>query len=137
MPFLCEECGITGARIIFGIDIRLCKDCKQLFKYRMISKTHALKDYGLKYEEIENLEYKEVGNPLYRGERNMKLYKERDVLNIFINKYYKIINDEDMIILNSQEDNSQFYLRICDIINKTLVFYKENKNIKLEKKLFN
>ncbi len=134
MPFECEECTNLGARLVFGLDIRLCKGCKKLFKYRLISKTHALKDYGLKQNDIDNLEYKEVGNPLYRGERNMILYKESDILNIFIKKYYTLIGHNEINILERPDENPNFRERI----NNILEFYKANlKNIKLDEKKFN
>jgi hypothetical protein len=134
MPFLCEECNNLGARLIFGLDIRLCKDCKQLIKYRLISKTHALKDYGLKLSDIQNTNYKEVGNPLFRGANNMILFKEQDILNIFLNKYNKIISIENKEILENPEPNLEYKNIVKDILN----YYKDNKsNIKLVEKKYN
>lgn len=123
MPFSCEECKILGARIIFGHDIRLCKDCKKLFKYRLINKTKIIKQYGIKIEELEHLEYKEVGNPLFRNASNMILYKEKDIIHVFINKYYKYIDYQDKLKLEFPEANPNY----IDIITNILILTKKIK----------
>lgn len=124
MPFACAECGNLGGRLIFGLDnIRLCKNCKTLFKYRNISKTRALSEYKLKKQDLEGIEFKEVGNPLYRGAQNMILYRESDILNLFINKYFNIIPFEDRNYLeNISNDNT---LEYKNIINKIIEIIKD------------
>lgn len=123
MPFACAECGNLGGRLIFGLDnTRLCKNCKTLFKYRNISKTRALSEYKLKKQDLDGIEFKEVGNPLYRGAQNMILYRESVILNLFINKYFNIISFEDRNYLeNISNDNT---LEYKNIINKTIELIK-------------
>ncbi len=130
MPFECAECKMLGARLIFGLDgIRLCKNCKGLFKYRLISKTNALSNYKLKKPDLEGIEYKEVGNPLYRGAQNMILYQENEILNRFINKYFNYISFEDRNYLeNLSNDNTLGYKDIVTkIINDIDIKINENK----------
>ncbi len=134
MPFECEECRVLGARIVFGLDQRLCKNCKILYKFRQISKSNAKKKFGIKDNDLENLEFKEVGNPLYRGACNMILYKEKDVLQVFYNKYYDWIEwtDRDYFqkISNLIEvenlDMENYNSKISDILIK----YKDTKKQK-------
>ncbi len=135
MPFVCAECNELGARLIFGLeDTRLCKNCKILFKYRMISKTHALKNYALNKNDLTGLEYIEVGNPLYRGAQNMILYKEKQILDLFINKYFnKIeINDRNYLsnVSNSLEHDMNEYKNIINKIIELIVLEKNEKKTK-------
>ncbi len=137
MPFECAECKELGARLIFGLDeIRLCKNCKTLFKFRQISKTNALKNYKLKKEEIQGLEYKEVGNPLYRGAQNMILYKEQDILNLYIQKYFDLITFEDRNYLeNISNENTLIYKNIINKINEQIDILSNEKKKKNKKNI--
>ncbi len=136
MPFECTECKALGARLIFALDIRLCKACKTLFKYRLISKTRALKDYMLKKNDLEGLEYIEVGNPLYRGQSNMQLYKENQIINIFINKYFANIDFSDRNYLeNILDSNDLEYKNIINKIIKNIVDEKNEKKNKNKKQI--
>lgn len=120
MVFACEECGKLGGRMVFGQDIRLCKDCKILFKFRQINKTKVIKEYGLKIEELGDIDYKEVGNPLFRNANNMILYKEKDIILAFINKYYKYIDHIERAKLDHPEENPDY----PEIISNILVRFK-------------
>ncbi len=136
MPFECTNCGILGARLIFALDIRLCKSCKTLFKYRLISKTRALENYKLKKQDLEGLGYIEVGNPLYRNQSNMLLYREKEIINIFINKYFNNIGLEDRNYLENLTDSIDLEYKnvINRIVGDILQIEQENKKKNINKK---
>lgn len=58
----------------------VCKACRQKPPYRMITRTTAMNEFGLKRREVESLPFQEVPNPRFRSAYPMRLYLAWDCL---------------------------------------------------------
>lgn len=78
---LCYNCHKCKGNIKHFIpdDIRLCKECKELRKYKLITKSTAIK-LGADKNTIMNIPHIEVDNPHYSCAAPMILFRESDFI---------------------------------------------------------
>lgn len=150
MPYNCEDCGSTGAKMKTLFEIRLCDDCSQSFKYKLISKSKVIDIYkltpiDLANNNLLNYQIKEYycKNPHYKSGPPMTLYLESDIQKIFLRKYSDIIQNKLQIVNNnidpSQIENlvqiEQIVSMVTNYLNKIKMDLKKNKFDKILKKL--
>ena len=131
MPYNCEECDILGARMNSIFQIRLCEECVNNSKYKLICKSDAIKKYRLSKSDFENNNFieKYCKNPYYKSGPPMTLYFNHEIITWFLIKYNNLITE--ILQLTNPLDN------IEDTINKVINHYAniklKNKNKTLEK----
>lgn len=151
MPYECKDCGKMGARMNSLFEIRLCVDCSNSFKYKLICKSKALNQYLLTKSDLDNnpelvQEYL-VKNPHYKSGPPMTLYLESQVHKIFMIKYKEII--KKIFIEQSNLYNKLFDDEIIDdefnlidiskieiIVVEVSNYLEEQKNIKKQNKYY-
>jgi hypothetical protein len=137
MPYECEDCKQMGARMNSLFEIRLCNDCSDSFKYKLICKSKALDDYLLTKSDLDNninppKEYL-VKNPHYKSGPPMTLYLESEIQQIFLSKYDNLINNV-LDIPNRQNLNLNDNSDIKNIVQMISDFNEEKKHLKKQEK---
>jgi len=130
MPYNCEDCNQPGARMNLIFGIRLCKNCNCLPQYKLICKSKAMDKYFLNKNDLEHnynisKEYS-VSNPYNKSGPPMTLYLEQQIQQIFLQKYYDLINN--ILKISNPEDN------IDNVIFRIKNYYDEKKNYKKQQK---
>ena len=139
MPYLCEDCGILGARMNLFFEIRLCKLCSHSFKYKLICKSKSINKYKLSQSDLQNNQIKEYYciNPHYKSGPPMTIYLESDIQTIFFQKYNDIITTKLQIISNdNQEDNEQIIKMVINYLDQIKLNSIQNKFKKILNKLY-
>lgn len=97
MPYNCEDCGELGARMNTLFEIRLCSNCLNSPKYKLICKSKVLNLYKLTEKDLNDYENppKEylVKNPHYSSSSPMILYQQKQIEQVFLWKYEELIKE--------------------------------------------
>lgn len=146
MPYECEDCGKMGARMNTLFEIRLCADCSKSFKYKLICKSKALKQYLLTKLDLDNnedlIQEYLVKNPYYKSGPPMTLYLETQVCKIFLFKYRdiikKIFTEQNSLNYEIIDDefNPSDIAKMKIIVSEVSNYLKEQKNIKKQNKYY-
>lgn len=113
---LCIECNQLGGKLRSGLDIRLCDNCKESKKYKLITKKTSKDKYNLTEKDLENINFFPVNNPHYRSGSFMLLYLEKEIFACFLNKH---IPEKSYIKFEETDDE---YI-------EELMFQFQNKNL--------
>ena len=95
----------------------MCYTCvKNIYKYQVINKSTAKKEYGLNENDLKNIRCGNIRNPVYRNSHPMILYLLKDIRKIAKRKHgslklYLKIKKEKEEIKNQQQKE---YLQIQD-----------------------
>jgi len=113
---LCKNCYLDHGKMSDFFEKRLCNNCSQLDKFKLVCKSTIKSEYNMKDDDLEDLPYIEVKNPHYRCASQMKLYSLCDVKK----KFCKM-----------RECNKNEIEEECEIIKK---MKEEDRNIRKQKK---
>ena len=132
MPYNCEDCKKSGAKMNILFEIRLCKTCSHSLKYKSICKSNVLLQYKLSKEDFYDYPYKifYCNNPYWKNGPPMTLYLELDIRQLFLNKYSNIITNI-LQIYNPIENFDNTFQLVSKYINQ----YKTNLKQKKFKKI--
>ena len=124
MPYNCEECGELGARMNALFEIRLCINCVDSLKYKLICKSKAQSEFILTKSDFNNYPYKEfyAKNPHYKSGPYMTLYFESDIHNLFLNKYNDLIHNNLNIFNLDLHENIEY-------VKQSVINYLKNQKI--------
>lgn len=127
MPYNCDDCGNIGGRMNLLFGIRLCKNCQTSFKYKLICKSKALKQYKLTQNDLENVQIEKYlcKNPYNKSGNHMTLYFEFDIQQIFLDKYEDIIKNKLHMPNPNEELNLDRNVNYYESINKVLEYLNE------------
>jgi hypothetical protein len=116
---LCIECNELVGKIRVGLDIRLCDNCKESKKYKLITKKTSKDKYNLTEKDLENINYFLVKNSCYSS--YMLLYLEKEIFTCFLNKHipeksyikFEEIDDDyiEELMFQFQNKNLEKYLK--------------------------
>ena len=127
MPYNCEDCGNEKAKMNMMLEIRLCPDCADSFKYKLICKSNAIEKYNLTKSDFNNYPYKEFlcKNP-HKSSSIMTLYLESEVFQLFFSKHENLITNE-LGILNPEIDIPKTVSQVLNHIKQIKLTLKQNK----------
>ena len=118
---LCIECNNKKGILRTKLDMYLCKDCSQLKKFVLISKTNAIKDYLLVEEDLEEIEVYKGRRAYGRGEA--EFYLQEKIIELASSKYDTEPNNiDDKIEEIKLEKKNERYEK-----------YRMNKNIRKDR----
>lgn len=129
MPYDCENCGKTGARMNTTIQKRLCSECLSQ-DYKLICKSTAIKKYKLTNNELindYNYEKFTTVNPHYKCASEMHLYYEKDIINFFLETRDNIITN--ILCINEPRKNIEDTVLAVDSYYKNLLTNKKQEKI--------
>ena len=86
-PKKCHNCNAVNQPIHLSHQVRLCKECRELDQYKLITKKTIKENWFLTEKDLEEIEMFEVNNPYYKCAAPMCLYVVEDIKNTFCEKY--------------------------------------------------